>query len=308
MRYSISMEIKQLSTYVGRVFTFLSFGFLAYLIYRLDLSKIVGYITPTALFYSMILMIFFAGIYLFNASAWRDMLRIVSGKDVGIEAIPIYLETVVMKYLPGNVFQFFGRHQLSKKSDLTHKEILLSNSLEILFLLLSVLILLVAGGLFFDFSFHIFGYHLDRVKILILFLLLLMGVGSVLVVKGFGHYLLKQKRLIIMIWIKNTLFLIGSALTFIAVFYLLLGLHFELSAFFYMLFAAWLAWLLGFVVPGSPGGIGIRESVYVVLLPSVLHLSQETILAGALYYRLVSIGGEALTYFASKFFKDHTPK
>ncbi len=296
------MEIKQLSTYVGRLLTLLSFGFLGYLLTRLDLSKLTIYITPLALFYSLILMIFFAAIYFFNASAWRDMLKLISGKNVTVSAIPIYLETVVMKYLPGNIFQFLGRHQLSKKSDLTHKEILLSNSLEILFLLLSVLILLVSGGLFFDFSFEIFGYQLDRVKISLFFVLLLIGVGGVLYAKGITHYFLNHKRLIVMILIKNTLFLFGSALTLVAILDLIVGVDFDMRSFFYLLFVAWLAWLLGFVVPGSPGGIGIRESVYVVLLPPILHLTQESILAGALYYRIVSIGGEALTYVASKLF------
>jgi hypothetical protein len=57
--------------------------------------------------------------------------------------------------------------------------------------------------------------------------------------------------------------------------------------------AAWsAAWLCGFAVPGAPGGLGVRESVLVLLLSPVA--GSETALLGALAHRGVSLSGDGL--------------
>jgi uncharacterized membrane protein YbhN (UPF0104 family) len=58
------------------------------------------------------------------------------------------------------------------------------------------------------------------------------------------------------------------------------------------------AWALGFITPGAPGGIGVRESVMVAMLSGTIN--PQTVLVGALLFRLVTIGGEVLGFiFAS---------
>ncbi|MEO1593372.1 MAG: hypothetical protein AAFU71_19070, partial [Cyanobacteria bacterium J06632_22] len=52
------------------------------------------------------------------------------------------------------------------------------------------------------------------------------------------------------------------------------------------------AWLLGLVIPGAPGGIGIFEAVAIALLQSQLPVAQ--VLSGVIGYRLVSTLAEAI--------------
>jgi hypothetical protein len=52
------------------------------------------------------------------------------------------------------------------------------------------------------------------------------------------------------------------------------------------------AWLSGFVVPGAPGGLGVRESVLVLLLSPMA--GSEIALLGALAHRGVSLSGDGL--------------
>jgi uncharacterized membrane protein YbhN (UPF0104 family) len=52
------------------------------------------------------------------------------------------------------------------------------------------------------------------------------------------------------------------------------------------------AWIAGFVIPGAPGGLGIRETVLVLLLSP--RFGGETALIAALLYRGVTLAGDAL--------------
>ena len=58
-----------------------------------------------------------------------------------------------------------------------------------------------------------------------------------------------------------------------------------------MVFAAFsFAWLLGLVVPGAPGGIGVFEATAIALLDN--HFSAEVLLGAIAFYRLISILAE----------------
>jgi glycosyltransferase 2 family protein len=52
------------------------------------------------------------------------------------------------------------------------------------------------------------------------------------------------------------------------------------------------AWVLGFVVPGAPGGVGVREAVMIVLLEPTI--GQADSVALALIYRISTTAGDAL--------------
>lgn len=52
------------------------------------------------------------------------------------------------------------------------------------------------------------------------------------------------------------------------------------------------AWVAGFVIPGAPGGLGIRETVLVLLLSP--QYGGDTALVAALLYRGVTLAGDAL--------------
>lgn len=58
-----------------------------------------------------------------------------------------------------------------------------------------------------------------------------------------------------------------------------------------------LSFLLGYVTPGVPGGIGIREAVLSYFF--LFMVNDSLILAGALAFRVVSIVGDILGYALS---------
>ncbi len=60
--------------------------------------------------------------------------------------------------------------------------------------------------------------------------------------------------------------------------------------------ASAISWFIGFITPGVPGGIGIRESVLLLMLPMY---PQEAILTAAIVQRVIMIIGDVLSYLLS---------
>jgi len=297
------MNFKRVSTYIGRVVVALCLIYIFITLKDLDFSKLIEFYDISWIFKALFLSTLFCFIYLFNASAWADMIEIVSNKDPRSDAKRVYLKTVIYKYLPGNIFHFLGRHSLSKDHNISHKEILMANSFEIIMLLFSVLFWLMIGSLFFEFKIDIFSYiTLDQNKLLMIFLSIFVTLGIFIYYKGYQKSLFNLKT--INIFFKNSLFLLGSSLIFISIFTLFFNYHYSVVSFFNMIFIALIAWLLGFVIPGAPGGIGIRESIYILMVPPLLGVDVQIVTVVALIYRVITIVGESMTLVLAKIFED----
>ena len=54
------------------------------------------------------------------------------------------------------------------------------------------------------------------------------------------------------------------------------------------------SWIIGFITPGAPGGIGIREAVMVLMCGSFM--STETIMLYAVTMRIISTLGDVVAF------------
>ena len=301
------MEIKKLAEIAGRGFVLLSFGFLFYILSTLDFSTLYGLFHLWWIPAIMILAFLFSLLYFFMAEGWRILLALSSGACLDKHVIYVYLKTVIFKYAPGNVFHFLGRHSLSKTHTLPHQTIAFANGVEILLQLFAVSFIIMIGTFFFDINLDIGSYlSLSKTKILLAFGLLVGIVMMILLKKKYKDTLASPKALLALlrIFCYHLVFLLGSASLLVAVYALFFGVTFTFALFVQTVFVSSIAWLLGFVVPGAPGGVGIREAILLLLLPSIMMVSKELVLAGALVYRVVTILGEGLTYFWAKLFED----
>ncbi len=305
------MDFKKLTKILGNILVLLSFGFLFFVLSSLDFTAVsamfkLSWVPMIALFAAL-----FSFLYLFMAEAWRILLALVAKACMDSHVIFVYLKTVIFKYAPGNVFHFLGRHSLKETHGLSHKSIAFANGVEILLQLFAVSFIIMIGTLFFDISLNVGAYiTLSKIKILLAFSLLLLLASIVLFKKKYRETLLSLEAFFALsrVFIYHLFFLLGSASLLVAVYYFLLDVPFTFSIFVQTILASSVAWLLGFIVPGAPGGIGIREAVLVLLLPSIMMVSKELVLAGALIYRVVTILGEGLTYFWAKLFEIKNPE
>lgn len=300
------MDFKKLTKIVGNILVLLSFGFLFFILSKLDFTAVKDMFQFSWIPIMIVLALLFSFLYLYMAEAWRILLVLVSRACLDKHVIFVYLKTVIFKYAPGNVFHFLGRHSLSKTHSLSHKSIAFANGVEILLQLFAVSFIIMIGTLFFDISLN-FGEYMviSKTKIVLAFSLLILLSAIILFKKKYRETLLSQEALftLIRVFVYHLFFLLGSASILAAVYFFLLDVPFTFSIFVQTILASSIAWLLGFIVPGAPGGVGIREAILVLLLPTIMIVSKEIVLAGALIYRVVTISGEGLTYVWAKFFQ-----
>lgn len=224
----------------------------------------------------------------------------------------VYLKTNIAKYLPGNVWHFYGRVNACRERGLPIGPAILSILLEPLLMLAAALILAFGLGLWGGLG----GLKIDRsalqpLGLVVVLLSVLAGIHPRILnwlLARVGK--LKKKalrasdeKLAIGRYPLGPLlgelgFLLLRATGFVAVWVAILPIGPGSSADFvaqlpqiYSSFS--LAWLVGLVVPGLPGGVGVFEAVMLGLQPhSSPHLAAlVSILA---LYRLVNTLAEAV--------------
>jgi uncharacterized membrane protein YbhN (UPF0104 family) len=293
------MKFKNFTTILGRIIVFVSFLFLGFLLYKFDFSSIINRVElfwfPTIVLLSFI----FSFLYIFLACGWKKLLEISQNRLLDMGVISVYLKTVIFKYAPGNVFHFLGRHSLVKSHGLSNRAIVFANGAEIILQLISVGIIIFIGLIFFGVEID-FGYYfgLSFNTIIMAFALFIFLISIIVSQKKYRDQLFSYE--ILSVIVLQTFFLVGSSSILIFIYVIFFDVNISFGLFGNMILISSIAWLLGFIVPGAPGGIGIRESTLLLLLPSVLFLSKEELLAGAIIFRLVTILGEVFTFFLAK--------
>ena len=218
------------------------------------------------------------------------------------QGIKVYLITNIAKYLPGNVWHFYGRvTAVSEKSNSLSAatfSVLLEPLLMAASALLIAIISTTTGLVETDFNILIF------VAQIISLLGVLLGIHPK-VLNPIIQRLSKSKNIKNQEIINNNFLEKYPIIPFVGEmgFVLLRGLGFlftfmalqqiTLSQTPALISAFSIAWLLGLVVPGAPGGVGVFEATAIALLDPSL-FSPATVLVAVAIYRVISILAEAI--------------
>jgi len=238
----------------------------------------------------IILSIIYAFIFTFVAIAWKSIVENISHKKISNSLVWVWLKTNIYKYLPGNVFHYAGRHILAKQIGIKHNILLKSNIVEIL-LMLSTSLIISSVILLLFYNFNINEYLNVINKNIVYIGLFIYGIILIAFSKYKNIDLLSYKNTIIYYGI----FFIGIG--FIA--YIVLNYQMGINCSFLMITAIYtFAWLVGFVTPGAPGGIGVRESIFVVFSNGLLSMSDALVLSMVL--RISNIIGEIILFIIAE--------
>jgi hypothetical protein len=236
--------------------------------------------------------------HVFNGIAWGAALQALGSKVSPVWSVRVYLQTNIAKYTPGKVWHFLGRILAGEKIGIRRGVTVVSILIE------SVQLAVVAAVLGLG-LFVVGGNSLNPLHGLALVGVALVGGLSLkptVLNRGLG-FLTRLKKSEIppeeQISLRSSL-LPAYLATLAFVVIRGLGMHAGFLAFSplpldilpIILGAFSLAWVIGFVVPGPPAGIGIFESVMVLLMGD--RLNSALILAVVLVYRLTSTAAEAL--------------
>ncbi len=224
------------------------------------------------------LVLLYGTALLLTGVIWHTMLGFTRAGQSGLRhSMRAHTSAQLAKYVPGNVFHFLGRHMIHRAAGADDKRLALAALLENLMLLVAALCIAVVcfvlgkPGLYRDIA-------------------LIVGTGliAMFVAVAIGMRVRRWPLAPLMTGLACSLLffaIMGAIVTALA---LLLGagLAWEIGG------SGVAAWIAGFVVPGSPGGLGVREAAIVLLGGHTA--KPDILLMTALLFRVVTFGGDVV--------------
>lgn len=231
---------------------------------------------------------------------WTWVLQELNESVQPAQFIQVYLKTNIAKYLPGNVWHYYGRIVAAKNANVSPGAATLSVLLEPLLMLAAALIIIVVFGSQLASAHNNFVLQTLRLLSLVVvlcavhpwflnpairFLSRLKGKKSENVNSTIS---LKIKRYPLRPLLGELIFLGLRGTGFILTIFALGSLNW--SQIPLLLGAFSFAWLLGLVIPGAPGGLGVFEATAIALLQH--HFPAALVISAIALYRLISIIAE----------------
>ncbi|MBD2251115.1 lysylphosphatidylglycerol synthase transmembrane domain-containing protein [Nostoc parmelioides] len=230
---------------------------------------------------------------------WTWILQDLNQLVPTTELIQVYLKTNIAKYLPGNVWHHYRRIVALKNANVSTGAATLSVLLEPLLMAAAALIILVMFGSRLAVSSNSL---ILRILQLLSLIIILAGVHPRFlnpVISLLSKLKAKKsdtqttaafsiERYPLRPLLGELGFLVIRGIGFILTLFALMPLN--MSQIPLLLGAFSFAWLLGFVVPGAPGGLGVFEATAIALLQN--RFPSAAVISAIALYRLISIIAE----------------
>jgi hypothetical protein len=282
----------------GAVVVGASLAFLVFQLYE-QAANLKSYFSDPAVVAKVVLSgIAYGAALCFVCLAWRRLLWGWSGQKLGLrDASWIFFGSNLLKYLPSNLLHFAGRYAVTRQQGYSHGAIAWSLVAE------NALLVVTATGLSLWFVFPLFKrYATDLAG---------WQTGAILVAAGAvaalaAAYIFAREKFRALEELSDrlpalagsmvvaTLFYVGFFVVNAALFQVLLDGETAApnESFSNILGVLSLAWMVGFITPGAPAGVGVREAVAVIGLQSIGFSGDA--LGAALAYRLVTLIGDGI--------------
>lgn len=243
------------------------------------------------------------------AYSWRSIF--ISLSNINVEShqlIDMYGRSNIAKYLPSNVLHFASRQFFSYKYRWPQTKIALASIFETL-ILLSVGVIIFLFTIYFYPSFimieekSLIDYFFEKINFsMIIPLLIILAIIITCTI-----WIVRRKNINVKDFKFPTLKALVKSGLFISLFFLLSSLSCFLLALYlteqqnllfstiFFIFST--AWLFGYIVPGAPGGVGVREALLVMLLAP--NFGEPGALVLAIWVRIATVVGDLFFLFAS---------
>lgn len=293
--------IKKYLKYIGNLVTVVSIAFVIYAVFKLkiDFAKLAN---PRAI---MILIIGALGVTFtvyFLAYAWKNSLDYLAGRKTKYKDVAyVYGKANIGKYLPGNVMHYVERNLFATKIGLNQLDLAISSIIEVIGII--IVALLFSAVCAHEELLRAAEKYVKPVYVILLFVLGVLAIAALVIiyrksrrirdmVKRLADWKFLKVFLINLVIYAIVLAILGAVLVLVCGFIYDAGI--DAAGVAAIITYYMLAWVLGFVVPGAPGGIGVREAILVLLLSPVI--GETVTLSAALIHRLISIIGDFIGY------------
>ncbi len=234
---------------------------------------------------------------------WTWVLKELNQSVSAIEFIQVYLKTNIAKYLPGNVWHYYGRIMAAKNAHISTHIATLSVLLEPLLMLAAALIIIVLFGSQLVVNNLKFNLIILQFLALIIVLCILHPRFLNPAIRLLDRWKNKKsdqedqlintfiiKRYLVKPLLGELVFLGLRAAGFILTMLALNSLTWAQIPLLVGAFSC--AWVLGLVIPGAPGGLGVFETTAMLLLQ--YHFPAALVISAIALYRLISILAETV--------------
>ncbi len=280
---------------IVNIFTVLCLGYVIYKLVTIDIDyKIL--LNPNVSIAVAIASVLIAVTVYLSGFAYRETLKMLGAQDVNThEIMDVYVSSNIAKYLPGNVMHFAGRNIIGVKYGLSNKQLLFATFFEV------GLKVVVAMAMIAALALEPFLKLIDAsdnwyvIPVIIAVTVVVIAALAVVFIKFKDTVTLKalwQKTWIVII-IDAVVYAI-YALCFVAILYVLVDFE-SIKPLVLMLSGVYIiSWLVGFITPGAPGGMGVREATLIILLGGLM--GEADILLVGIVYRICTIIGDVLSF------------
>ena len=242
------------------------------------------------------------------AQAWRELLNSLGVHRSWRELFGIIGITQVAKYVPGNVAQYIGRVGMSLARGIPARPLAVTIILETLLVIASAMVMGVGTGALSEIGLQVVRRHGAQLALIVL--LVVSAIAGLFVFRRVAPALLKRFAPKYAPALDGTLLpsqiCLARAFVLYCCMYACMGIglivlaHFLLPGTlhdYWLLIAAFaLAWVVGFVTPGAPGGLGVREGLMLLMLAPAFSAASASVLVIAL--RVATTLGDVLILIA----------
>jgi len=252
---------------------------------------------------ALVMVALFEAIWMMlNAINYRKLVKNVSGVKVDYPlAIKVYNIANLYKYIPGGVMYFIGRNQMvGPTKSLTHGKVALATVLE------GILWGIVGATISFIYAFNYSVNYFHKLEIMPLAQTIFVIVLIIIILLIFlfrkklkkaidnlkGH--IKDFSFVIFKRITWTFVLMNLwSTTFLATL-IIMGAEVNFSLAITVMGLYTLSWTIGFLTPGVPSGIGVREAMMLMFLSAAI--DQSILLGAIVMHRGLQVVGDVIAY------------
>ena len=298
---------KKILKIIGTLLMIISFIFIIKKIIKYDLGAFQFSIIQNHIIKYSFLCIALGGIIIISGILFRQIVCVISNVKVSKKQTTYtYCKANLYKYIPSNVVQYIGRNQIAlDNNQVSYQQVIVATIVEIVFLVTTSLLV----ALCFAYQYGneiIIKYDLQNTLWIIGGIAVISIPLSIILIlqlkrkhKSYLQNLYEQ--------FKKIIYKIPIFVFFYFIVYILNGLFFlvvlsdfcgenivisQLGKEVIGLYA--LSWVLGYITPGAPGGLGIRESIMCLFLAD--DFTENVILSAVLVHRLLTILGDIVAF------------
>ncbi len=296
--------------YVGYAITLISFIIIgrSFISMKLDVKYIKNPV------YAVVLVVFLSIGYAVNvfisSYAWKSTLEFINKEKIPFhEILTVYAKSNIGKYIPGNIMQFAGRNILAGKLGFKQLDITFCSIIEIVMLLFTDCVLsLVFAMKSFKGVLKALSYKINTNLIYGILIVIILAIAVVIwllvkksgIIKNYKHFFtINFIKLLCKLFCIYSLTLIIPGIFLVMILKLVLGASMSLPIIMITISGSMISWVVGFIVPGAPGGIGVRESVILLILAPTF--TNNIVLLAAILLRIASTFGDVIAFLLSPY-------